>query len=110
MEQFTPGKAYGNAYQWLILVCFNPVERSFDQCSNTLAKEVFEHFKLGVMQQGLVREVMVATSSCLMGCQPDGVTVSLIDLSQQNNSRPTQFFNNVKPQDVSQLLNQLVQK
>jgi predicted metal-binding protein len=105
VEPFIPGQEYNAPFEWIIFVCDNPQARSFDRCHSELGGEVLNELKQKIMALGLVRKVMVASSSCLMGCKPQGVTVLLVNLLSKQPS--TRFFNNVTPDDLELLLEQV---
>lgn len=103
MQLFTPGEEFGQAFEWLVLVCHNPAERSFERCQKEMAPILLATLKNQVQQLGLSRNVIVAPSGCLMGCKADGVTVALIKIGDTSQAK-TLFFNNVGLEDMQQLL------
>ena len=105
MESFIPGQEYNAPFEWIIFVCDNPQARSFERCDSAMGEIVLNELKQKIMGYGLARKVMVASSSCLMGCKPQGVTVLLVNLFLKQPS--TCFFNNVTPDDLELLLEQV---
>lgn len=101
MLEFTPGKRYGTPYKAYIWVCTNNQCRPFEKCDTEVGQMVYQTILQQLQQQGLTRKIILMNSSCILGCEPEGVTVAIATQTGSSNIR---FFNNVVVQDVDNLI------
>ena len=106
MEEFIPGKQYGQPYTTYIWVCMNLATRTFEKCDLSAAQQVLITLQNVIREKGLNREVMVLSSSCIMGCQPNGVTIAIAKQKHPQNML-LNFYNNITPEDIPDLINKL---
>jgi len=102
VETFEPGLAYGNTYRYFVWVCTNPASRQFEKCDIQEGEAVLNAFRQILQQKGLGREVLVASSGCILGCKSQGTTVAIVSNTQPG----IIFLQNVLVQDVSQIIQQ----
>jgi hypothetical protein len=103
LQPFFPGQDYGSPFTAIVWVCVNPVERSFEACDLEASIQVYKGFKQAVMQRGLSREVLVAQSSCILGCSALGTTVLL-----GHRYRPIECYKGVSVSDIDTVLDRLL--
>ncbi len=105
MERFIPGADFGRPYTHVVLVCINPQVRSFDKCSVADGTAVLEACRNQVQALNLGHNTFVATSGCILGCQPHGAMVTLVSQKPLTpEGHHTVFLRNVTVADVASML------